>query len=174
MKKTLFALMLMAGLTFAQDPYSTGAGVGAPGYYPPAAAYAAPPACGPGTVWIDGYYDANGYFVNGYCAAPPFSGAYWVAPGFFGGRFVAGYWGRGGGGYAPGFGFRGGYGGGSHFEGSHFADGHANGFHAPAAAPQSFRSQSAAPPSFRSQGAAPSFHSRTPLGSVRLRRTAEN
>jgi hypothetical protein len=196
MKKTLVALMLMAGSTFAQypnsasagagapgydpsaggygapssaypapgqDPYPMGAGAGAPGNYPPAGgygapagAYAGPAACGPGYVWIEGYNDANGYFVNGYCAVPPFSGAYWVAPGFFAGRFVAGYWGRGGLGYAPGLGFRGGYGAnygvrGGYSAGSRFGGGYANGFHAPAASARSFRSQSAAP-SVHSQG----------------------
>lgn len=147
MKKTLLALILTAGSTFAQypnsagtatgapgydpsagaypapgqDPYSMGPGAGAPGNYPPpagyglpAGAYAAPAVCGPGYVWI------------GYCAVPPFAGAYWVGPSFIGGRFVAGYWGRGGGGYAPGFGIRGGY---------------ANRFRAPAAAAPGFRSQ---------------------------------
>jgi hypothetical protein len=76
---------------------------GAPGYYPPgpASSYAAPPVCAPGDVWIDGY---NG--VNGYCAAPPYSGAYWIAPGFYGGRFVAGYW-SGPRGFVGGYGFRG-------------------------------------------------------------------
>ena len=76
---------------------------GAPGYAPPgpAGAYAAPPLCAPGTVWIDGY---NG--VNGYCAVPPYSGAYWIGPGYYGGRFVAGYWG-GRRGFVGGYGFRG-------------------------------------------------------------------
>jgi hypothetical protein len=156
MKKILVGLMLMAGSTFAQSPYSVPPGAGAPGDYPPAggygapaSAYAAPAACGLGYVWIDGYNDANGYFVNGYCAVPPFSGAYWIAPGFFGGRFVAGYWGRGSLGYAPGLGFRGGgYGAsygvrGGYSAGSHFAGGYANGFHAPT---------TTAGPSFHSQG----------------------
>ena len=86
---------------------------GGQGYYPPAPqAYAAPPICGPGSVWVDGYYDANGFFVNGYCAVPPYSGAYWIGPTFYGGRFVAGYWG-GSRGFVRGFGrddhFRGGF-----------------------------------------------------------------
>ncbi len=185
MKKTLFALVLMAGSTFAQDPYPVGAGAGGPGYDPsagaypapgpgapgtypadggggygaPAGAYAAPAVCGPGSVWIDGYTDANGYFVNGYCAVPPYAGAYWVAPGFFGGRFVAGYWGRGGPGYrlgyGPAIGFRGGYGRnyairGGYTAGAHFSGGYGNGFRAPAAAAPSVRAPAAN--SFRSQG----------------------
>ncbi len=163
MKKTLVAVILMCGSAFAQYPNSADAGVGAPGNYPPAGgygvpagAYAAPAACGPGYVWINGYNDANGYFVNGYCTVPPFSGAYWVAPGFFGGRFVAGYWGRGGIGYASGFGVRGGYGAnygvrGGYREGSHVAGGYASGFRAPAASARSFQSRGVAP-SFHSQG----------------------
>jgi len=141
-----------------QDPYSMGAGVGAPGttgYGAPVGAYAAVPVCGPGYAWIEGYNDANCYFVNGYCAVPPFSGAYWIAPSFFGGRFVAGYWGRGGG-YRSGFGVRGGYAAnygvrGGYRESSHVAGGYANGFRAPVASPRGFQSQGAAP-SFRSQG----------------------
>lgn len=89
---------------------------GTPGYYPPgtASAYAAPPLCAPGTLWVDGY---NG--VNGYCAAPPYSGAYWIGPGYYGGRFVAGYWG-GPRGFVGGHGFRAGAGfaGRDHFRGS--------------------------------------------------------
>ncbi len=86
----------------------------------PAQAYAAPgyapPVCGPGSVWVDGYYDASGYPVNGYCAVLPYSDAYWISPYWYGGRFFAGYWGHGGYlGHAPGWrgygaaGFRGGY-----------------------------------------------------------------
>ena len=121
----------------------------APGYYPPASAgaYSAPPMCAPGTVWIDSY---NG--VNGYCAVPPYSGAYWIGPGYFGGRFVAGYWG-GPRGYAGGYGLRGGAvftgrndfrgGGGRAFAGNNFRGGAVGG--------QSFRGSN----SFRSgaQGA---------------------
>ena len=161
MKKKLLALMLVAGSSvFAQGQFSAGVSVGAPGYYPPPGAYDAPPPCGPGSVWIDGYTDASGYPVNGYCAVPPYSGAYWVAPGYFGGRFVAGYWGRG---YAPGFGFRGGYGGGYAFRGgydrdSHFQGGYSNGYRSAAPNVRSqggynnFRSQGGASNSFHSQG----------------------
>lgn len=85
---------------------------GAQGYYSrgPSGAYAAPPLCAPGNVWITGY---NG--VDGYCAVPPYSGAYWIAPGYFGGRFVAGYWG-GPRGFVGGYGFRGGVGFAGHTE----------------------------------------------------------
>jgi hypothetical protein len=170
MKKTLLAMTLMCGSAFAQ--YAPGnyppeggygapssaypaPGQGAPGSYPSGGGYAAPAACGPGYVWIDGYTDGNGYFVNGYCTAPPYTGAYWVAPSFFGGRFVAGYWGRGGIGYASGFGVRGGYGAnygvrGGYREGPRVGGGYGGGFRAPAASARSFHSQG----SYRGGGSA--------------------
>jgi hypothetical protein len=152
--------------------------VQSPGY----GAYGAPqtvytaPVCGAGSVWIDGYYDANGYYVNGYCAVLPFSDAYWIAPRFYGGHWYAGYWGHRGFGYAPSYGFRGGYSGGyvnrgfenRGFENRGFSaapranvaprgnvapnvgSGFNNGFRAPSA------------PSFHGQSAAPSF--RAPSG----------
>ena len=108
-----------------QQPYPDQGAYGDPNAYPqqspypaggyPAQAYAAGPApvCGPGTVWVDGYYSANGYPVNGYCAVLPYTDAYWISPYWFGGRFNAGYWGHGGYlGHAPGwggYGFRGGF-----------------------------------------------------------------
>ncbi len=42
MKTTLLALLMMAGSTFAQDPYSAGANGAAPGNYPPQGARTAP------------------------------------------------------------------------------------------------------------------------------------
>jgi len=106
----------------------------APQYYSqaPAGAYASPPLCAPGTVWIDGY---DG--VNGYCAVPPYSGAFWIAPRYFGGRFVAGYWGgprgfiggrgfRGGVGFSGRNDFRGGAFGGRGFAGNNFRRGEQN------------------------------------------------
>ena len=109
---------------YDQQAYGQQGGYAQQAQYPVQApvygAYGAPqtvytaPVCGAGTVWIDGYYDVNGYFVNGYCAVLPFVDAYWIAPRFYGGRWTAGYWGhRGSGygsyGYAPSYGFRGGY-----------------------------------------------------------------
>jgi len=149
----------------APGPYGAPApgAYGPPAYAPGYAAgvYGAPPACAPASVWIDGYYNATGFFVNGYCAVLPFGDAYWVAPYWFGGRFFAGYWAHGGYlGHAPGWGFRGGYAaprfnGGARFAAPAPRGGFSGGFHsAPAfhgAAP-SFRS---AAPSIH---AAPSFH----------------
>jgi|SRR5579871_775091 len=165
MKRNLIVLLLAAGASaFAQAPYGSpgygppagaydpgaydpsagaptydsappvGSAYGAPGY---AAPYAdAPTACGPESVWVDGYYDASGFFVNGYCTVPPFAGAYWIGPSYFGGRWVAGYWGHG----DARFGFRGGFSTVPRFErGSHFAGGSSRGFQAPAPA-RSFNS----------------------------------
>ena|SRR5579862_7724544 len=97
MKTKLMTLILVAGGSlFAQTRFSVGVNFGSPGYYAPAPiavpAYR-PVAPGPGYVWVDGYHDAWGRWVDGYWALPPYAGAYWVAPRFTGGRFVAGYWG---------------------------------------------------------------------------------
>jgi len=89
-----------------------------PQQYPQEAVAMQPPMPGPGYIWIDGYYDASGVFVPGFWDLPPYAGAFWVGPRFFGGRWNAGYWGgpRGVivGGYRGGFrgpaaGFRGGF-----------------------------------------------------------------
>lgn len=96
MKAKLMALTLVAGGSiFAQTRFSVGVNFGSPGYYPPAPAAVAyrPVAPGPGYIWVDGYNDAWGRWVEGYWASPPYAGAYWVAPNFSGGRFIAGYWG---------------------------------------------------------------------------------
>jgi hypothetical protein len=108
MKTKLFATLLLAGSSmFAQRvSVGVGVGVGAPvnGYYAPAPpvapayAYRRPAIPGPGYVWVDGYYGfAGGHYrwVNGYWSRPPYAGAYWVAPRYHGGRYYAGYWGRG-------------------------------------------------------------------------------
>ena len=107
------------------EPQSYG---GAPEYYSqaPVGAYGVPPLCAPGAVWIDGY---DG--VNGYCAVPPYSGAFWIGPRYLGGRFVAGYWSgsrgfvggrefRGGAGFAGRNDFRSGAFGGRSFAGNNF------------------------------------------------------
>ena len=201
MKTKLIAVMLVAGASaFAQGQFGQDVNAGAdynnaqgnpgyddpayngsPGYndpqsyggvpedfsQAPAGAYGAPPLCAPGTVWIDGY---DG--VNGYCAVPPYSGAFWIGPRYFGGRFVAGYWGgprgfvggrgfRGGVGFAGRNDFRGGAFGGRGFVGNNFrggaVGGHSftgnNSFRSGAQGARSFNSGS----SFR--GGAPSMRS---------------
>ena len=68
------------------------------GYYPPAApvsAYVAYP--GPGYAWVGGYwhpYGARYAWRPGAWVRPPFAGAAWVGPRYYGGRYVRGYWRR--------------------------------------------------------------------------------
>ena len=98
--KLLMLVMLAAGSLCAATRFSVGVGVGVPLYAPPApvVAYAQPPAPGPGYTWVAGYwYPAAGRYAwrSGYWAAPPYAGANWVAPRYFGGRYYTGYWGRG-------------------------------------------------------------------------------
>lgn len=98
MKTKLMAMMLVAGGSlFAETHFSIGVNVGGPrGYYAPTpvAVAAYRPACpGPGYIWIDGYNDEYGNWIDGYWSLPPYAGAYWIAPRFYGGRFFAGYWG---------------------------------------------------------------------------------
>ncbi len=103
--KLLMLVMLAAGSLCAATRFSVGVGVGVPLYAPPApvVAYAQPAAPGPGYTWVAGYwYPAAGRYAwrSGYWAARPYTGAYWVAPRYYGGRYYAGYWGRG---YVRGF-----------------------------------------------------------------------
>ena len=97
MKTKLIATLLLAGSSlFAETHFSFGVSLGGPRYFAPAPVIAPvyrPPAPGPGYVWIDGYTDAYGVWVNGYWALPPYAGAYWIAPRHDRGRFIAGYWG---------------------------------------------------------------------------------
>lgn len=95
MKTKLMAMLMVAGGSlFAQTHFSIGVNIGGPRYAAPFAVAAYRPVSpGPGYVWIDGYTDGYGQWVNGYWALPPYGGAYWVAPRFVGGRFTAGFWG---------------------------------------------------------------------------------
>ena len=100
MKTRLMAiLMLASGALFAETHVSIGVNIGPRPYYGPAPVVvgAYRPACpGPGYVWIDRYYDAYRTWYPGYWAMPPYAGAYWVAPRFYGGHYYNGYWnGRG-------------------------------------------------------------------------------
>ena len=54
-----------------------------------------PAAPGPGYVWIDGYWYADGgryRWHSGYWTRPPYEGAAWVGPRYEGGQFYGGYW----------------------------------------------------------------------------------
>jgi hypothetical protein len=67
MKKTMLAMMLLAGSTlFAAPRVTAGFGFGAP-----ARVAVVRPVCpGPGYVWMDGYFAPNGAWVAGYWAPP--------------------------------------------------------------------------------------------------------
>jgi len=98
---TLFALLLLAtGSLFARVVVGVGVGY-YPGYYaaPPPVPVVAnrPPVPGPGYAWVGGYWVPSGprYVWNaGYWARPPYRGANWVAPRWYGGRYYRGYWRR--------------------------------------------------------------------------------
>jgi hypothetical protein len=91
MKKTLLAMMLVAGSSFAQ--LSVGVRIGAPP--PPRVVRVRPHAPGPDYAWVEGYwYPAGGRYKwhNGYWTRPPYAGARWVGPHYDGGQFFNGYW----------------------------------------------------------------------------------
>jgi len=105
MKTKILALLLLGATSmFAGVHWSVGFGVGVPygGYYvaapppPPPAYYAPAPAyAAPGYTWIGGYYYPVGprwAWHAGYWARPPYAGAAWVAPRYYGGRYYGGYW----------------------------------------------------------------------------------
>jgi len=104
MKTKLLALLFLAGSSmFAATHFAVGIGIGGygPGYYappPPApfVAYAAPYAR-PGFTWVGGYWYPSGpryAWHAGYWARPPYRGAYWVTPRYYGHRYCRGYWRR--------------------------------------------------------------------------------
>lgn len=107
--KLLVLLMLAGGCVFAGTHFSIGVGIGVPGYYyapppPPVVAYAPPPCPGPGYSWVGGYWYPVGPRYSwraGYWARPPYAGAYWTAPRYYGHRYYPGYW-RGGRGWRGG------------------------------------------------------------------------
>ena len=92
MKRTLFALVLLAGSALAAD-LSIGIRIGAPP--PPRVVAVTPARPGPEFVWVTGYwYPVNGHYRwhEGYWTRPPYAGAVWVAPHHDGQRFFEGYW----------------------------------------------------------------------------------
>ena len=91
MKKAVLAMILLGSSVFAGPRFAAGFYFGAP-----APVVAVRPVCaGPGYVWIDGYRAPNGVWVAGYWGLPPYAGAYWVGPRYYGPRFAPGYWARG-------------------------------------------------------------------------------
>jgi hypothetical protein len=105
MKTKLLALLLLAGTSLFAGPHVfVGVGIGGayyPGYYapppPPLVAYARPVYARPGYSWINGYwYPAGSRYAwrAGYWARPPYAGAIWVGPRYYGHRYYRGYWRR--------------------------------------------------------------------------------
>jgi hypothetical protein len=91
MKKKLMAMMLLAGSALMAAPrVAIGVQIGAPA--PVVVRTYRPPLPGPGYVWVGGYRDVYGNWFDGYWALPPYAGAYWVAPRYYGGRYFTGYW----------------------------------------------------------------------------------
>ena len=66
MKKTLLVMMLVAGSAMAAPRFGFSVGIGAPA----PVAVVQPPCPGPGYVWVDGYYEPDGDWVQGYWRAP--------------------------------------------------------------------------------------------------------
>jgi hypothetical protein len=108
MKTKLIAILLLAGSSLFAGPRVSVAfgfggygGYGYGGYYvpappPPVPVYAAP-APRPGFSWVGGYwYPAGARYAwrPGYWARPPYAGAYWVGPRYYGRRYYSGYWRR--------------------------------------------------------------------------------
>jgi hypothetical protein len=101
MKTKLLALLLLAGSTVFAGPrlfVGVNFGVGG-GYYappPPPPVYYAPPAVvRPGYSWVGGYWYPVGARYSwhaGYWARPPYAGAAWVGPRYYGHRYYRGYW----------------------------------------------------------------------------------
>jgi hypothetical protein len=111
--KLLLATLLLSTTAFAAGFVRFGVGVGPVwggyGYGPHYGGYAivAPPpaplvspyyaAPAPGYSWIGGYWYPNGarwVWRQGYWERPPYAGAFWVGPRYYGGRYYRGYWGR--------------------------------------------------------------------------------
>ena len=91
-KKWLATLLLAAASGFAAD-FSVGVRIGAPPA--PRVVRVRPVAPGPGWVWVDGYWFAEGRrwrWHDGYWTRAPYEGAVWVRPRYEGGMYYQGYW----------------------------------------------------------------------------------
>jgi hypothetical protein len=91
MKKLLAAMLLTAGIGFAQ--FSVGIHIGEPPR--PRVVRVRPNAPGPGYSWVDGYWypQGNRYsWHQGYWTRPPYEGSQWMAPRYESGMYYQGYW----------------------------------------------------------------------------------
>lgn len=92
MKKTLLALMLLAG-SVAFGQISVGISIGQPP--PPRVLRVQPASPGAGYMWVDGYWYPSGKRYNwhqGYWTRPPYQGAVWSGPRYDGQQYFNGYW----------------------------------------------------------------------------------
>jgi hypothetical protein len=97
--KILATLAFLAASTLASARVVVGVGVGVGVYAPPpppprVVSYPAPYAR-PGCGWVGGYWYPVGpryAWRPGYCVRPPYTGAYWVAPRYYGHQYYHGYW----------------------------------------------------------------------------------
>jgi hypothetical protein len=107
MKTKMLSILFLAGTSlFAAPRVYFGVGVGgyvAPApvvtaYAPPIAPVAYAPAYArPGYAWVAGYHYPVGpryVYRPGYWARPPYAGAFWVGPRYYGHRYYPGYWRR--------------------------------------------------------------------------------
>ena len=105
MKSKLLALFLLAGSSiFAGPRIGIGFGINVGGGYyapppppPPVVSYAVPYAPGPEYSWVGGYWYPSGpryAWRPGYWARPPYRGAYWTGPRYYGHAYYPGYWRR--------------------------------------------------------------------------------
>jgi len=93
MKGKLLTVILLAASAVMSAQVSVGIRIGPPPA--PRVLRVRPVAPGPGYVWIDGYWFADGgryHWHNGYWTLPPYPGARWVGPRHDGREFFAGYW----------------------------------------------------------------------------------
>lgn len=87
------AILPMLATTASAGQFSIGIQIGTPPPPPPPVYVPATPA--PGYVWVGGYYyPVAGRYVwhNGYYAYPPYAGAVWMGPRYYGGHYYNGYW----------------------------------------------------------------------------------
>ncbi len=86
-------VLLLAPSAVSNAQVSFGIRIGQPP--PPPRAYRVPAQPGPDYEWVEGYwYPQNGRWAwhNGYWTRPPYEGAYWAAPYYYGGEYFEGRW----------------------------------------------------------------------------------
>jgi len=88
----LAATLLIGGSAFAAPQVSFGIRIGPP---PRTRVVQVPPRPGLDYTWVDGYwYPVGNRYVwhGGYWTRPPYAGARWVAPRYYGNQYYNGYW----------------------------------------------------------------------------------